>query len=495
MSLLIKNIQIIDGTNRPAIKADILIKKDRIIAIGNLSKYETDEVIDGRNAYATPGFIDINNCSDRYGSIFEEPLQAHFLQQGVTTIIGGQCGISLAPLLYGTLEVTNPWMREGRINVNWQTMREYLRTLEKTPRGINVGTLVGHTTVKHELTKNISRDFSEKERRIALGILEHALEEGALGCSIEFPAAFPPRTMTNHEFEEIGKLVAKYKGVITLHIDTAGDILKPFIAKAIGLSKQTGVKIIISHFTPMRGSEEEYDDALTKIHKESAGADVYFDYASSPAREIPLITILAPWRGGTHDYALITRALYDEKERKKIMEQLPTIAPEKIRITRAPNWEHIEGMTLGQFADNRGMKNFHEAIIALIMGTSGRVIVAYPQMHPPLHTILFHDRSVIASHDTDHGGQYSTPHRTFTDIIRRNHKKKIIPVHTLVYKMTGLPAKIIGIAERGIIQNGNIADIVLMRDGEVEEVIVSGTRMMQEHAVREHYPGVVIKQS
>jgi len=104
VTILIKNIQLLDGSGRPPVKADVLVKNDKISAIGNFPKYRADEIIDGLGAYLAPGFVDINTDSDHYLTLFSNPSQKDFLLQGVTTIIGGQCGASLAPLIYGSLE-------------------------------------------------------------------------------------------------------------------------------------------------------------------------------------------------------------------------------------------------------------------------------------------------------------------------------------------------------------------------------------------------------
>ncbi|HEY4496765.1 MAG TPA: D-aminoacylase, partial [Candidatus Paceibacterota bacterium] len=104
MSILIKNVEIIDGEGRTPYKSDVFIEKNIISAIGNFKDKEADEVIDGLGNYLAPGFIDIDTASDHYLGIFTYPEQSDFVNQGVSTILGGHCGSSLAPLLYGTLE-------------------------------------------------------------------------------------------------------------------------------------------------------------------------------------------------------------------------------------------------------------------------------------------------------------------------------------------------------------------------------------------------------
>ena len=492
MSLLIKNVQVIDGTNRPPLRADILVKKERIMAIGNFAKYKAEEVIDGRGAYAAPGFIDVNNHSDHYGALVTEPLQEHFIAQGVTTIIGGQCGISLAPLLYGSLGILRPWIRESAISVNWHGMREYLRTLEKIPMGVNVGTLVGHTSVKQEVTGNASRDCSTQEKKIVAAMLEKALEEGAFGCSLELTTSIPQKNLTHQELIMVGKILAKHKAPATVHLETEKDTLMPSLQKAITLSKEMGIKVIISHFLPTRGGEKEYEEALTRINKESAGADIYFDYAEYPNIEMPLVALLPIWREGNKDTRAIIKWLEIPEHRNKILENLPTISAEQMRITRAPDCEYLEGTSLREFAENRDIKNYHEAIMQLLILTKCRIVMTFPQLHQKLHESIFHERGIIASNDTNHGRGRELRYQAYTDILKKAHEQKLLPVHTVVHKMTGLPAKIMDIRERGVLQNGNYADILVMRDGAIEEVIINGTRVMRDKKVEKIFAGKVI---
>ena len=123
--ILIKNTTIIDGTGKPPFKGDVLIKDDRISAIGTLVNQKADQVIDGLGLTVAPGFINTNTDSDHYLSLLTSPLQKDFLLQGITTIIGGLCGSSLAPLLYGSLKSIRKWTDINQVNINLQTPAQF----------------------------------------------------------------------------------------------------------------------------------------------------------------------------------------------------------------------------------------------------------------------------------------------------------------------------------------------------------------------------------
>jgi len=124
MTLLIRNVRIVGEARASEERSDIFVQNDIISAIGSLGNKKADEVIDGQGTYLAPGFIDVNTDSDHYLTLFDNPAQEDFLKQGVTTIFGGMCGASLAPLLYGSLESIRKWGDIHCVNVGWQSLGE-----------------------------------------------------------------------------------------------------------------------------------------------------------------------------------------------------------------------------------------------------------------------------------------------------------------------------------------------------------------------------------
>ncbi|TSC65760.1 MAG: dihydroorotase, partial [Candidatus Doudnabacteria bacterium Gr01-1014_77] len=131
-SKIIKNGTIIDGTGKPAFKADIAIEQDKIVQIGNLQKANAEEIYDATGKYIAPGFVDIQNHSDVYWTIFDSPSLDSLVAQGITTAIIGNCGASLAPLLSrDALLSIQKWHNLEGVNFNWLTFDEYLNELSK----------------------------------------------------------------------------------------------------------------------------------------------------------------------------------------------------------------------------------------------------------------------------------------------------------------------------------------------------------------------------
>src|ERR1700722_19667114 len=184
MTLLIKNVRILGGAREFPEPCDVFVSGDKISAIGNFVDKKADETLDGQGAYLSPGFIDVNTDSDHYLTLFEYPSQEDFLRQGVTTIFGGMCGSSLAPILYGTLESVRKWSgSESTVNVDWHTTGEFLATIDKRPFAVNFGTLAGHSTIRRAIVGDAIRDLTKNELGVLLETLKKALEEGAFGLS------------------------------------------------------------------------------------------------------------------------------------------------------------------------------------------------------------------------------------------------------------------------------------------------------------------------
>ena len=183
MSLLIRNVRVLGSQKKLPERADVFVAGTTISAIGSFPKKEADVTIDGEGAYLAPGFIDVDTTSDHYLSLFEDLGQEDFLRQGVTTMIGGHCGASLAPLYYGELSSFRKWANLRAVNVNWHTLREFLSVLQRRRPGVNFGTFAGHSTMRREITGDAIRDLTRNEIRVMGGILDRALKEGAFGLS------------------------------------------------------------------------------------------------------------------------------------------------------------------------------------------------------------------------------------------------------------------------------------------------------------------------
>ncbi len=181
MTLLIKSAEIYDGGGGEPFSRDIFISGDRISAVGNIPARHVSEVIDGQGIKVCPGFIDAFCKTDHYCGILDEPEQKEFLRSGVTSIVGGQEGVSLAPLFRENLDLIEEWAGRHR-NLGWHSVREFLEHLSRLPLGVNFGTLIGWETVRRAFPVS-KKNFTKAETAFLEKIMKTALAEGGLGVS------------------------------------------------------------------------------------------------------------------------------------------------------------------------------------------------------------------------------------------------------------------------------------------------------------------------
>ncbi|MEK7086683.1 MAG: aminoacylase, partial [Patescibacteria group bacterium] len=182
-TILIKNGLIYDGSGCEPLKADILVRGERIASIGNFGKRRADKTIDAQGAIVAPGFIDINSECDHSFGIFLEPYQENHIKQGVTTVIGGNRGISLAPVSRAALDFMRNWLGSFPVNVNWHSVKDFLRVLQKRGLGVNFGTVVGSATIRQSVVGDRNRDLTDNEIELCKNILSRSLDDGAFGFS------------------------------------------------------------------------------------------------------------------------------------------------------------------------------------------------------------------------------------------------------------------------------------------------------------------------
>jgi N-acyl-D-amino-acid deacylase len=498
MTILIKNIQLLDGSAKPAVKADVLVKNEKISAVGNFPRYRADEVIDGMGAYLSPGFIDINAAADRYLTLFSNPHQKDFLLQGVTTIIGGQCGVSLAPLLYGSLNSIRDWADINKINVNWRTVAEFLKAMDKRRLGVNFGTLVGHTTIRQDLAGESARDLSRNELRVFNLILEKSLKGGSFGLSSGLSHQYSRQTSYN-EIKALAKTTARFKSLYATELRDEKENLLSSVNEVIKVAKETSARVLINHFCPLTGSIKDYEEALNLIEKHTDKADVYFGIYPSEGSVVLTSDFLPDWIQGDKEEVL--KDIQTAGFKEKIIKGLPRLKGEEVIIVNAPGNEYLVGKSLKEFAQNRNL-NVSEALLELIKLTNFRAAVFYKNIS--LKTTikaLIHSRAIISSAGAGFA-PFKTNHtatekeingKTFIKLLELAGKGEILPLATAIHKITFLPAQRLGLDRRGLVRDGWFADLVLFKDAEIREVIINGKRVVKDGEFQNILAGKVLK--
>lgn len=482
--ILIRNTHLIDGTGAPPRKADVLVKGDRILAVGTFPHKKADEVVDALGMVLAPGFIDVHNESDHYLTLFSNPSHEDFLLQGVTTLIGGQCGASLAPLLYGSLESIRKWADTNDINVNWHTMREFLTTLVAgKPLGVNWGTLVGHSTIRRALLGDTLRDLTQGELNVMERVVRSALEEGALGLSTGLSSAHT-RGTPFIELEMLARAAAESGGVYATHLRDETSRLPEAMEELLRLVERTGARTVVSHFRPVMGFEQSYGDALERMEAHAAREHIAFDTNATDMSLVPLYTLLPVWaqRGSLET---MWRAFHNGETAARIAGELPAVLPNEFFIMRAPEREYLEGLSLAAFAKHRGIRA-RDALHALMDAAHLRAVVLYRRANLDFKIqTLAHPRALIGSYRPSFSSRARTvlPRELsspFTHYLETVRALRLLPFHEAIARITGVPAAYFGLRKRGVIEEGAAADCVLLNEAAPRDVWVNGVRAVRD---------------
>jgi N-acyl-D-aspartate/D-glutamate deacylase len=486
MTVLIKNVQILDGTGKLPFKADLLIKNDKIAAVEEIIQYRANEVIDGRGAYLAPGFIDINSFSDRYFNMIFEPAQSNFIQQGITTIVGGHCGVSLAPLLNGPTGLIQELNSSKKVNLDWQSFQEFLGALSKRLNGVNFASFVGEKTIRFDLLKGETRRLVGNELKIFHLILERSLQEGACGISLS------GNYIANASLKEIkliADMVIKRQLSLSIHLPSYKENLLTSVERVINISKEYGVRIIINHFAPINGFEKQYQKSITLLENNSEKADIYFAINAKDYSILPAVMLLPKAMRDSKSITDIVNFLKFSEESITKHDNLK-LRGDSILILSAPQHQYLEQKTLKQISKSRNW-TLVKTLFYLIYITQGRAVVAFKNLNQSLsYKSIISDRAVFSLVDASFP---NCEEKFFLKLLKLAELDQILPLSLAIHKITGLPARILGLRDRGLIKVGYYADLVIFRDAEIRDVIINGKIAIRNGEYQNVLAGKVLK--
>jgi N-acyl-D-amino-acid deacylase len=479
--VLIKNGTVVDGTGKQKYLADIGIRDGEISKIGNLHNENAQKIIDATGLFVAPGFIDVNNHSDTYWRIFDNPELESMISQGVTTIIGGNCGSSLAPLAnHEVIKSIQKWADVSKINFNWLSMKDFLKEVENKKLAVNFGSLVGHGTLRRGLIGDEVRDINPAEMEKMKKMLAEAMKEGALGFSTGLVYTHA-KLASSREITELAEIVRKYNGVYTTHIRGESAQLIKSVEEAIRISADTGVRLQISHLKAMgKKNWNLMQEALNLIETaRTSGIDVHFDVYPYTATGSVLYILLPDWASEGGKTMLLSR-LKNSESRKKIIKEMQENDYDYSKITisissldKTLNRKNITDIALAQG------KNVEETILDLLIASEGRVITTMDVLSEKnVDKGVQNPFSIISSN----GSGYNIKHNKTGEMVHpRNfgafprvlaryvRERGVISWEEAIYKMSGRPAEKFNLEKRGKIKEGNYADIVIFNPASIKD--------------------------
>lgn len=323
LDILIKNAKIIDGTGLPVVEGNVGIRGDKIV-------YPTEEqaakkVIDAAGRMVSPGFIDAHS----HGDLILGTESAHLFKtnQGVTTEVTGQCGLSIAPTNPAYLDLVQHLLSLGTASfpddmVNWNNFSRYLEYADKQPKTANVMMYVGHSTLRIAVMGFANRVATDEELEQMKAILKDAMEHGAAGFStglIYTPSCYADE----REVVELAKVIKPYHGIYASHMrNESYDIIKS-VRETIDVGRKAGVTVDISHHKTLGKANWGLQKETLRLIQEARdeGINVVCDQYPYTCNMTHLNACIPPWYFD-QGFDIMTEQLKDPEFRAKLSLQI-----------------------------------------------------------------------------------------------------------------------------------------------------------------------------
>lgn len=514
--LRIVNGRIIDGTGSPAFRADVGVRGDRIVAIGNLSASTSSRTIEARGNVVSPGFIDLLGQSQT--SVLFDPNLEGKVRQGVTTEVTGE-GFSPGPIS----DTDEAERREENPGLpSWRTLGEYFRVVEKQGTAINFAFLVGASNPRTMVIGRGNREATEAEMQEMERIVAQAMQEGAIGLStslIYIPAAFS----TTEEIIRLARVARRYGGVYFSHIRSEDDEIVDALEEAFRIGREASIPVNIWHLkTSGRANWGRMPDVISRIvAARESGLDVaanVYPYAASSTN----LAILVPTWSMEGGYQELQARLQDPEQRTRIHDALRDELIKRgeggVLITRIenPELDRYERKTIDQIA---GMMNLTpaEATLKLYESTETAPAAIFFSMRDD--DMKYALRQPFVSVGADSGavvgegtkaGAHPRAYGTFPRVIGRYVRDdKLFTLEEAVRKITSQAAARVNLWDRGILRPGMKADLVVFdplivndlstyEDPHqfsvgISDVVVNGTPVLLNGAMSGKLPGKILR--
>jgi N-acyl-D-amino-acid deacylase len=480
--IIIKNGTVIDGTGKPMFRADVGIQEERIKEIGKLEYEKAHLVIDATDQYVSPGFIDVNNHSDTYWRIFLSPGLESLVYQGITTIVGGNCGSSLAPLVHqDILETIQKWVDIRSFNLDWLRMKDFLNVVEKQGLSVNFGTLVGHSTLRRGIIGDAVRSLSYQETKTMAKMLDTAMKEGALGLSTGLVYTHA-KLATEEEIVRLAEVVAKQKGVYVTHVRGEAGELMEAVEEAIKTAQVADVKLEISHLKAMgEANWSLMENAISMVQAaRNSGLNVNFDIYPYTSTGSVLYILLPDWVAEGGKKMMISR-LRDPEIKKKVIQEMQanSIDYSKVTIAMSRFNKTLTKRKITEIAFSQ-QKTVEEIIVDILVASEGRVVTIMELLSEKNVTRAIQNPfSIISSNGAGYPVEHSETGElvhprsfgTFPRVLGKYVREmKILSWEEAINKMTGKPAEKYGLEKRGVIAQKNYADIAVFNPHTVRDI-------------------------
>lgn len=485
--LAILDAKIVDGSRAPWYRGDVGIKDGRICHIGRIVKFECIRTIHANGRVLAPGFIDVHSHYD--SAIFGDPILLSVIRQGVTTVISGQCGDSRAPLRDSMIADFAKSSAAGsagaEIPYDWRSFGNFLDIVDTMKLGVNMGSLVGHSTIRRCVLGVENRAPTTEELEDMKQLLDKSLQEGALGFSTGLVYA-PGVFAETSELIELAKVLRKYNAPYMTHLRSESDFFIEAIEEALIIAKQANIACHLAHHKALGKSNwHKIDTSLRLVEEARAnGLDITLDLYPYVLSTSMLRSILPSWveEGGID--AMVQR-LNDPETRVKIIREIETPtgannvwkdaggAEGVIALDTAFSRQY-EGKNMAEAAAISGKTPLETALDIIAINKGWDTACYRTGLEENIRRVLSKPFSMIGSDAVPCSPDAKCNPRTngtFPRVLSKYCREEgVITLEEAIAKMTYLPSARLNLSKKGLIRYGMDADLVIFDEFKIRDM-------------------------
>ena len=444
VDILLRGGTVIDGTGSIAKPVEVAIQNEKILILQPGSRITAEWELDCTGLVVCPGFIDLHNHSDGEIETPERRVAMNYVMQGCTTLVTGNCG-------------------SGPVDV-----ASYYSQIDDHGAGTNIAHLLPQGGLRRKILASDRIAPTDSQLDQMLQLTEQAMQDGAWGMStglIYVPSSYA----TTEEITAIAKVVAKHKGIYVSHIRGEGTNLLESVSEAMQIGRDAGLPVHISHFKaagrPAWGLVREATQQIEEQRKLGfkITADQYPYIASSTSLGA---TVLPSWAREGGNKALRERLVTERESLEPLIKKALTNADNGKAIRLAsykarPDWVGKDLSTIAELTGNSVVNVAFE-----VLRNGGASVVKFSMNEQDVRHVMKMPWVATASDGSAKLPGPTKPHpRNYGTFPRKlGHyalSEKVIPLEQAIYSMTGLPADILSMTDRGRLETGLIADIAV----------------------------------
>ena len=481
---LIQNVQILDGSGKEAFSGSVALSGGRIAAVGPALTGESAHVIDGGGRTLTPGFIDIHRHAD--AALFRPGFGRAELAQGLTTIINGNCGLSLAPVSGPHSDAVLDYLAPitGRPEKASPALADYRAAANRAGLPLNAGMLAGMGTLRACAAGFREGELTDAEYRRLHAALERALADGAVGASLGLGYA-PECFYTTPQLIRALAPLRRSGRPVTVHMRQEGDGVVEALREMLDVARALETPVEISHLKAIgrRNWRRAVPEMLSLIAQaREEGLDVMCDVYPYPAGSTQLIHVLPPefQAGGLEK---LTSALQNPEDRRRMRRRMEEdsdfenitalVGFENVRAAsfHRPENAAFEGRSIAEIAEALG-KDPYDALFDLLAEERCTVsMIDFIADEADIEDIIRAPFSGVISDATyPEGLCHPRVYGAFPRLLELYVKERgVLTLPEAVHKLTRQPAERFHLTGKGRIEAGADGDLCLFDSAKIHE--------------------------